>query len=383
MNLQAIYVANFTGFILILFLFISRFITRAKAQAEDHIFHVMMLLAIVACLVEPLTFYVDGKAGAVNYWINVLGNTYLYAANGIGSFLWCVYVDSNLYHSKDRLRRIYNKFGAAVLLILLTLIFNIWGRYYFYVDAENVYHREPPINFFYVYLMFCCVFSIVTLYVHRRRYGKTAFFPIFMYLIPIVTGSVLQMLFYGVSLAWLGTAIGVVALYMSLLNQRSYIDSLTGLYNRMYLEHAIFIMRRRSGATYYGIMLDMNFFKSINDTYGHSVGDEALREAANILKTTTDNRSTVFRYAGDEFIIIMKTNNEGEVIFLENKLRVEANRFSTLKDHPYDISFSMGHDRFDRNSDTEDSFLKKIDEAMYTNKAEIHRKAKKASENPS
>lgn len=75
MNLQAIYVANFTGFILILFLFISRFITKTKSRAEDRIFDAMMYLAMAACLIEPLTFFVDGKAGVVNYWINLLGNT--------------------------------------------------------------------------------------------------------------------------------------------------------------------------------------------------------------------------------------------------------------------------------------------------------------------
>ena len=179
------------------------------------------------------------------------------------------------------------------------------------------------------------------------------------------------MFYYGVSLAWLGTAIGIVALYMSLLNQRSYIDSLTGLYNRMYLEHALFAAKRGS-ATVYGIMLDLNFFKKINDTYGHSVGDNALCEAANILRLTADNRSTVFRYAGDEFIILMKTNLESEVLFLENMLRVEANRFNVSGKTPYQLSFSMGHDRFERSTDSEDSFLKKIDEAMYIDKARVH-----------
>lgn len=372
MNLQAIYVANFTGFILILFLFISRFITQTKSQAEDHVFNVMMYLALISCLVEPLTFYVDGKAGALCYWVNLLGNTYLYTANGLGSFLWCVYVDKSLYHDQSRMKKIYSKFGAFVAVMLGTLLLNLGFGYYFYVDGANVYHRQPLINLFYIYMVFCCLFSIVTVYGYRRRYGRVAFFPIFMYLVPIVTGSVLQMLFYGVSLAWLGTAIGIVALHMSLLNQRSYVDALTGLFNRMYLEHALYELQRGSAAGCYGIMIDLNFFKAINDTYGHSAGDMALCDVAGIFRKETDRRATVFRYAGDEFIILLKTEREEDVIALEERLQEAAARFNAAKERAYQISYAMGHDRYVRGADTEDSFLKKIDEAMYRNKAKMH-----------
>ncbi|MBR1523324.1 MAG: hypothetical protein IJ641_02590, partial [Lachnospiraceae bacterium] len=86
---------------------------------------------------EPLTFYMDGKPGKLSYWINILGGTYLYFANGLGSFLFCVYVDIKLYGYSSRIRRIYYKFGAVVACILLSLLINIWGGYYFYVDADK------------------------------------------------------------------------------------------------------------------------------------------------------------------------------------------------------------------------------------------------------
>ncbi len=164
---------------------------------------------------------------------------------------------------------------------------------------------------------------------------------------------------------------------MSLLNQRSYIDPLTGLFNRLYLEHALYEMQR-SGATYYGIMVDMNYFKQINDTYGHSAGDQALRETARIFRMETDSRSTIFRYAGDEFIILTRAGGEEEILGLEQKLRNAADRFNATGEQPYQLSFSVGHDCFDRENDNEDTFLKKIDNAMYVNKAEMHAMLEKA-----
>lgn len=372
MNLQAIYIANITGFILILFLFISRLITQTRSQAEDHIFNVMMFLSLFACLVEPITFTVDGKPGVVAKWVNLLGNTYLYFANGIGSFFWCMYVDRKLYHDLDRVRRIYKKISVVVIIMMATLFVNIPFGYYFYVDEANVYHREPLIYVFYVYLMLCCAWSVISYYIYRHRHGKIAFFPIFMFLGPVVTGSVLQMIFFGISLAWLGVAVGIVALYMSLLNQRSYLDNLTGLYNRMYLEHMYYEIQKNPNTNYYGIMLDMNYFKEINDTHGHSAGDQALCDTAKILHNSADSSVTMFRYAGDEFIILMKTDREDLVAAFETRLREKTERFNEENGRPYRLSFAMGHAAYDHEKDDEDTFLKKIDAAMYENKARMH-----------
>ena len=373
MNLQAILVANLTGFILLVFLFISRLMTRTKRQAEDPTFEVMLFLAGIACLIEPLTFFVDGKPGKANHLINLLGNTYLYFANCLGSFFWCMYVDKCLYHSRERIRRIYYKLSGVVVLVIFSLVINIWKGFYFIVDSDNLYHRQPLSYAFFLYVFSCCIFSVVVTYVHRYRHGKTAFFPIFMFLVPIVAGSVAQMLFYGVSLAWLGASVGTVALYMSLLNRRSYIDMLTGLYNRQYLEHFIYEMQKSSG-NFYGIMIDMDFFKEINDQFGHSAGDRALNDMADVIREACDDRyQKFFRYAGDEFIILVKAEEEKEVIEFESKLHDIADRFNRENDRPYKIGFSAGHALYDRENDTEDSFLKHIDTAMYKKKEIVHR----------
>ena len=373
MNLQAILVANLTGFFLLLFLFISRLMTRTKRQAEEPTFEAMVFLAGIACLIEPLTFFVDGKPGVANHLINLLGNTYLYFANCLGSLFWCMYVDKCLYHSRERIRKIYYKMSVVVMIVIISLIINIWKGFYFIVDSENVYHRQPLANAFYIYVLSLSVFSIVVTYIHRYRYGKTAFFPIFMFLIPIVTGSVIQMLYYGVSLGWLGAAVGTVALYMSLLNRRSNIDMLTGLYNRQYLEHFIYEMHKRN-INFYGIMIDMDFFKEINDQFGHSAGDRALNDMADVIREACDDSyQKFFRYAGDEFIILMKAKDEQDVIAFEAKLHDIADRFNSENNRPYKIGFSAGHALYDRENDTEDSFLKHIDEAMYKSKEIVHR----------
>ena len=91
------------------------------------------------------------------------------------------------------------------------------------------------------------------------------------------------------------------------------------------------------------------------------------------MKTMVDNRCTVFRYAGDEFIILMKTNKEKDVSDLEEKIRERTSAFNENVGRPYNIGFSIGHDKYDKENDDADSFFKKIDEAMYIDKARVHR----------
>ena len=109
MNLQAIMVANMTGFLILFFLFFSRFITRTKSDLEEHAFDVMMYLVMIALIVEPLGFAIDGIHSTVCYWINLIGATYLYFANGAGIFLWLMYVDLKLFHDRSRMEKIYYK----------------------------------------------------------------------------------------------------------------------------------------------------------------------------------------------------------------------------------------------------------------------------------
>ena len=372
MNFQAILLANITGFTLILFLRISRILSQVKQDTEENAFNVMMYFVMIACIVEPLTFYVDGKPGLLCYWINLLGNTYLYYANATGTFLWLLFMDLSLFHDRLRLKKIYYKLAVPVSGLILSLIINIFTGFYFYVDEANVYHRQPAVYIFYAYLFFCAVFTLIIYYSFKAKHGETAFFPVYMYIAPIFIGSVLQMFIYGISLAWLGTALGITALYISLQQQKVYKDELTGLYNRLYLNHILYKMNRFSSRHYYGLMMDLNDFKGINDNFGHSMGDIALVEIAKIFRSIINDDCFAFRYAGDEFIILIKTNRLEDVLELESTITEKLKDYNTTSSYPFQLSVSIGHGEYDNEHDTEDSFLKKIDSAMYEAKKIYH-----------
>ncbi len=374
MNIAEIFAANGLGLVLMILLQISRHMTRRNRRMEDHLLSVLVAATAAACVVESVSFAVDGMAGQVWRWINHLSNTALYALVIIISTAWMMYVDVHLYRDRMRLRR-YQPMLIIGTLLVLALPFNLVFHFFFRVDEFNAYHRQPLGYLFYFYLAAAFVISIITERHHRKVFRKAQFFPLPLFLIPVVGASIVQILFYGVSLAWAGVAVGIVGLYINLQSRQSFVDGLTGLYNRQFLEHQMFIAKDRQSG-YYGIMLDIDRFKSINDRLGHSVGDAALSNAADILLRAVGMDGQIFRFAGDEFIIILKTDREEDALAVEQSIQEECRRFNAQEDRPYQLWLSMGHGRFDPASDTEDSFLRKIDGEMYVDKDRRRQQAK-------
>ena len=118
-------------------------------------------------------------------------------------------------------------------------------------------------------------------------------------------------------------------------------------------------------------MIDIDFFKSINDMYGHSVGDEALISAAEIINAAKPSKSLSVRFAGDEFIIIARVDSEFDLINMENSLRNQLDKFNSSDRTPYKLSFSIGTAIFSGKK-TIDSFLNEMDDNMYKEKKSKH-----------
>ncbi len=106
------------------------------------------------------------------------------------------------------------------------------------------------------------------------------------------------------------------------LYHRAITDGLTQLYGRSYLDNLIIDKTSDGGkAKLSALMLDVDFFKKCNDTYGHPFGDEVLKQVASIMKKITGNKGTACRYGGEEFVILLDTNNAEFAISIAEKIR--------------------------------------------------------------
>jgi diguanylate cyclase (GGDEF)-like protein len=349
---------------------ISSYLVRQRKLPSDRVFTSMILFTSLACGSETISFIADGKVFTGAHAIAVISNSLSYAINITISFLWCMYVDLRLYKQQSRLKKYYTWLAMPTILLLLALLPNMKFGYFFSFDANNVYSRRPLGYIYYLSVFLYLALSVCVRYRYYKDSAKARFFPIWMFLMPVIIGTTAQMVFYGISLAWCSVAIGLVGTHMSLQNELSYIDPLTQLYNRNYLDHVLADISRK-GSHMGGIMIDIDFFKSINDMYGHAVGDEALIHAAEIIRNAKPAKSISVRYAGDEFIILAKAENEFDLMNIENSLRKQLDKFNSSGKTEYKLSFSLGSALFSEKRDI-DSFLNEMDDKMYSEKRLKH-----------
>ena len=161
---------------------------------------------------------------------------------------------------------------------------------------------------------------------------------------------------------------------MSVQKESAYVDKLTGLLNRAYLFDARFYESMHSG-----IMIDINQFKGINDTYGHDAGDQALREVASILSEATIENGTVFRYAGDEFLIFAEDSGTEVLTRIKSKILLELDKINSMPNRRYQLSLSFGLGEYDPDKENFDEFVKKMDKNMYYDKEQYYLNHKELS----
>ncbi|MDX1677445.1 GGDEF domain-containing protein [Arsukibacterium sp.] len=112
-------------------------------------------------------------------------------------------------------------------------------------------------------------------------------------------------------------------------------DSLTGAANRRTLDDALSaaISQHRKHGTQFGIMLlDLDYFKNINDKYGHKAGDNVLTELVPVLKKMVRQRDTIFRFGGEEFVVLLSDISEADLGKLADKIRLGVNEHLNLPD---------------------------------------------------
>lgn len=135
-------------------------------------------------------------------------------------------------------------------------------------------------------------------------------------------------------------------------------DPLTGVYNRYSFDSCLsreFQLAIRNNHTLSLLFIDIDDFKIINDTYGHDYGDIVLKKVAGIIQRTSRSSDVVFRYGGEEFVVILNdTNQDGAVIIAE---RIQANLANT-------VTVSIGVSSMSE-IDTIHTLVKRADDAMY------------------
>lgn len=150
------------------------------------------------------------------------------------------------------------------------------------------------------------------------------------------------------------------------------LDSLTGAYNRLYLMDLLKTLEQQSlryNSVFSILMIDIDNFKKINDTYGHPVGDEALKSFVTSCQSIIRKPDCVCRYGGEEFLIILHNCALREALISGNRIREAVSALTVpYKDGILHFTISIGVACFHSPYDNVERLVTRADEALYLSK---------------
>lgn len=152
-------------------------------------------------------------------------------------------------------------------------------------------------------------------------------------------------------------------------------DPLTGLHNRRYMEGhlgTLVAQSVQSGRSLSVLVADIDFFKKVNDTFGHDAGDNVLREFATRLRRNTRGIDLACRLGGEEFVIIMPDTDLTRALQVAERVRacIAADQFQVNADSMLAVTASVGVATLERQEDTPETLFKRADLALYAAKRE-------------
>jgi len=158
------------------------------------------------------------------------------------------------------------------------------------------------------------------------------------------------------------------------LDKLSNLDGLTGIYNRRALDlrlHEEYLRAERMHTPLSYLQIDVDLFKTYNDSYGHLAGDEALRAVAGLLRETARGYDFVARYGGEEFGVILPTTDGQSALDMAERLRMAIER-AAWKHRPVTVSIGIATNTPERQAH---GLLEQADQALYRAKQQGRNRA--------
>ena len=146
-------------------------------------------------------------------------------------------------------------------------------------------------------------------------------------------------------------------------------DELTGLSNRRYFDNCFekeYLRAQRYNNKLTLVMFDIDYFKKVNDNFGHQCGDMVLKEIANSALQTFRKTDTIFRFGGEEFVVILtETDINQAIIPLERFRKTVETLDLTYQNQEVNVTVSIGACQYDSSFKSKEEFLENTDKALY------------------
>lgn len=306
--------------------------------------------------------------------VNIINSFVLSAITGF----WFVYVElsqGEKYTGSLRMR-------LLVLLPVLVSAVIMISLFVFFPGTVMTEEYNITLTYYLIFLsvpVFYIIISTVKSLIRALRKENFAVRSLYLtsatYPVALAAIGVVQTLWVKVPMFCFGCSIMMLYVYISSLNDQVSFDEFTKLNNRTQLKKYIAgdIPKQNSGKRdRYVLMIDLNKFKYINDHYGHVEGDYAIKRAADALVLACSGsplKTFIARYGGDEFIIIVKSDDEDSVKKLCLSIKDTLIRLNKESGADYELTASIGYASYAGDISSFQAALSEADDALYKEKA--------------
>lgn len=296
-------------------------------------------------------------------------------------FAWVGYSETEMgnreFNDVDQMKVAF----LPILFILVVVCTNGYTKVIFDIDVHGKYHMEDLFQAqMGIYVFYTGITGI-------RMLGKAMYESD-----PTKKSQMQQMGSFPMSflLSWLlktliGDEFPVICVFVTLwllfvfvgsTSEQVSTDKLTQIHNRQNLLTYINTKIHMHEDRLFLIMMDIDYFKRINDTYGHQEGDQALIRTANALKSAAQSmtrRPYLARYGGDEFMVVAEAENIEEIRALCKRIQNQLDYFGSWSERKYQMSLSIGIAEWQEGMKQKD-LIEAADQTLYRVKEEHHKK---------
>jgi len=342
MNQYLLLDVNIFSILLLLSILLSILLQKNRHAYSTRLFLTMLFATLLLLLLECGMFHFKSD----NLFVYFIAYSFV-LLTPVPVALWLSYLDFQLNDSVERIERRFYYLMPVMILAGIILICDLWLFPHFFIENQMGYGLNLGRGMWLVGIISysLVLFSFLLAWKHRGHLESRLILTLILLSILPVFGAVTQTLNHSLPTKWPLVTLSVCLTYLFVEIQHEGRDYLTGLYNRKqlddWLHHRMRVFPKKGSFAL--IVIDLNLFKNINDTYGHKEGDRALVDFSRLISRSVKQNDMVSRFGGDEFLILLETEDVEVVEKVIQRIERRTAEENLRRDTDYSISFSAGY----------------------------------------
>lgn len=342
MNVYLLLDVNIFSAFILLAVSLSIFVQRNRYAFSTSIFWAMLCSTFILLLLDCFLL----TQGRDLLLMRIVSYVYI-LLSPLPACLWISYFDFQLNDSSERIyKRMFYLF-PLIIPVICAIIFDLFLKRNLFVLYNDDIGFRFGVGIWIVGAVsyFLILFSFLLAWRHKGHLEKRLRWTMILLSIIPAIGAIIQTFNHFLPVKWPLVTLSISLAYLFVEIQHEGRDYLTGLYNRKQLDDFLHYRMRSymKKGSFSLIVIDLDNFKTINDTYGHKEGDRALVDFSRLISRSVKQNDMVSRFGGDEFILLM---DSGDSTVIDKVLKRIENRTleeNMRRDTGYHIHFSAGY----------------------------------------